>query len=127
ELVGLHGITVSPDEKAVKRRLNKTGEKIFRLLLKVKEADTKAKSPVCFNQLCTLEETEKTLDRVTGEKECFTQKDLAVNGFDLMSAGFSEGKGIGDTLRSLLDAVIDGKCENTREELLKYAEKYKKQ
>ncbi len=125
ELVGLHGITVSPDEKAVKRRLNKTGEKIFRLLLKVKEADTKAKSPVCFNQLGILEATEKTLDRVTGEKECFTQKDLAVDGFDLMAAGVQEGKEVGEALRGLLFAVIDGKCGNTREELLYYAKKHK--
>ena len=126
-LVKLHSIPVAADEKAVKRRLNKIGEENFRLLLKVKAADTKAKSPMCLSQLGVLKETGATLDNITREKKCFTQRELAVNGFDLMSAGFPEGKGIGDTLRALLDAVIDGKCKNTREELLKYAEKYKKQ
>ena len=51
-------------------------------------------------------------------------KDLAVNGKDLMSVGFSEGIEIGITLKYLLDDVIDGKIKNKKTVLLKEAEKY---
>lgn len=125
-LVKLHSIPVAADEKAVKRRLNKIGEENFRLLLKVKAADTKAKSPMCSGQLDVLKGTEAALDNITREKKCFTQNELAVNGFDLMSAGIPQGKEVGETLHTLLYAVIDGKCENTREGLLAYAKKHKK-
>ena len=50
---------------------------------------------------------------------------LAVNGDDLLLLGMSPGKELGETLRFLLQAVIDGKCENNRENLLEYCQKYR--
>ena len=44
-------------------------------------------------------------------------KQLAVGGADLMALGFS-GAQIGDALEALLDAVMDGGVENTRDSLL---------
>ena len=45
---------------------------------------------------------------------------LALNGRDLAALGF-RGREIGEGLQSLLDAVIDGKAENTRPALFEYA------
>ena len=47
--------------------------------------------------------------------------DLAVNGEDLKAAGLPAGPELGQTLRRLLDAVLDDPAQNTRERLLKLA------
>lgn len=47
--------------------------------------------------------------------------DLAVNGDDLLTVGIT-GKRLGDTLRALLQYVLDDPARNTREALLRYAE-----
>ncbi len=48
------------------------------------------------------------------EDACFSLRDLAVNGNDLLQAGVAPGKPVGAALAGLLDAVIDGKAENTQ-------------
>jgi poly(A) polymerase/tRNA nucleotidyltransferase (CCA-adding enzyme) len=45
-------------------------------------------------------------------------RDLAVNGDDLMKAGFKPGPQLGRILHDLLDAVVDEPALNTREQLL---------
>ena len=57
------------------------------------------------------------LDALLAEQPCFTLKDLAVNGRDLQAEGL-RGKEIGETLQRLLEAVMDGTLENTRDVLL---------
>lgn len=47
---------------------------------------------------------------------------LSVTGEDLVAIGVPEGPGIGRLLRLLLDAVIGGEAENTKEALLSLAE-----
>ena len=49
--------------------------------------------------------------------ECFTIKELAVNGDDLARAGIPPGKVMGDTLEYLLDAVMHDPGLNTKEKL----------
>ena len=57
------------------------------------------------------------LDALLAEKPCFTLKDLAVNGRDLLAAGL-KGKAVGETLQSLLEAVMDGRVPNEKGALL---------
>ena len=45
-------------------------------------------------------------------------RELAVTGADLLAAGVPEGPAVGTLLARLLEAVIDGQCENTRPALL---------
>jgi hypothetical protein len=49
--------------------------------------------------------------------------DLAVNGTDLIQAGFTPGPKLGETLRRLLHDVVVDPSLNTREELLARANK----
>jgi len=44
-----------------------------------------------------------------------------VNGDDIMALGVSEGKEVGVILNRLLEAVMDGRTENTREALINEA------
>jgi len=52
------------------------------------------------------------------KKECFTLRELAVNGDDLAAVGIPQGKEMGAALEKLLDAVMHDPSLNTAERLL---------
>lgn len=63
-------------------------------------------------------------DRIAVELEknnALSLKDLAINGNDLIAAGFEKGKKLGIILNHLLDCVIEDPDMNTKEKLLKVA------
>ena len=49
-------------------------------------------------------------------------QDLAVDGSDLIAAGFEEGPELGRALQELLELVVDDPAANTRERLLEYVQ-----
>lgn len=123
ELVYYHDSTFEVGKKYVKRWLNKIGEKQFRRLLQVKKADNKAQNlKLSSHRIKELSEIEALIDEVLQEDECFSLKDLAVNGKDLIGVGYKSGKELGNTLNKLLQLVIDGDCPNEKEKLLQEAE-----
>ena len=56
---------------------------------------------------------------VLEQNQCFSLKDLAVKGYDLLALGL-KGKDIGTALDELLKSVIEERCQNDRESLLLY-------
>jgi tRNA nucleotidyltransferase (CCA-adding enzyme) len=58
------------------------------------------------------------------EQQCFSLKDLAVNGNDILSCYVPEGPIVGHVLKYLLDKVINGELENDRDTLMEEAEFY---
>ena len=66
-------------------------------------------------------------DRIALELEknnALSLKSLAINGNDLMAAGFEKGKKLGLILDHLLDCVIEDPSMNTKEKLLEVAKNY---
>lgn len=119
ELIRYHDATINVEKKYIKRWLNKIGEKQFRRLLKVKKADNMAQNlNLSFTRIKELNEIEMLLNDVLKEKECFSLRNLAVNGNDLINIGYITGKELGDTLNQLLQLVINGQCANNKDELL---------
>lgn len=57
------------------------------------------------------------------EKEMKTEKFLEINGNDIKSLGFKEGKIIGKILKELEDLVLDDPEKNNRDFLIKYIDK----
>jgi tRNA nucleotidyltransferase (CCA-adding enzyme) len=107
---------------SVKRMLNKIGEDLFRDLIKVKRADALAQNPVYSKEiLLNLIDVGIKFNLILEQNECFTLKDLKINGKDLMNIGFNEGKEIGETLNYLLDIVIGNSEINERQKLIKLA------
>ena len=120
-LVKSHGLPLLPEERCLRRRLNLLGERNLRLLVRVEEADAKSKASPDEAYLAALGKIPAALDRMLAERQCFRLKDLAVDGNDLLRAGVPEGAAVGETLRALLGAVLDGRCANSKPELLRYA------
>ena len=117
-LVAAHDIPLSTEPKLLRRRLNQFGVEDLRALFLIHEADriaTGTRNP----DHCRAhrQDLEQALDDLLAQNPCFTLKDLAVNGKDLLALGY-RGKQIGDVLNTMLDRVIDGDLPNEREILL---------
>ena len=59
------------------------------------------------------------------KKQCLSIRELAVNGADLIADGRKQGKEIGETLKALLELVLEHPEKNTKEKLLEEAHKMK--
>lgn len=119
QLVYYHDATFEVGDKYVRRWINKIGEMQFLRLLDVRYADIQGQSDV--NQSDRLDKVKKIREcyhRVMSEPACFTLKDLAINGKDLIALGFKPGKQIGYILDTLLKEVIDGEIANDKDVLI---------
>ncbi|MBQ4109838.1 MAG: HD domain-containing protein [Clostridia bacterium] len=121
-LIRYHDADIALTEKAVKRWLNKTGEENFRLLLEVKRADTRALSEhIIEERLKYFDEILLILKKINEENQCFSLKDLAVNGKDVIEKTGSKGAETGIILKMLLNKVMENELENDVTSLLNYA------
>lgn len=119
ELAFYHDATFEVSKKHIKRWLNRLGEEQFRRLLKIRIADVKAQALEYEQErIAKISHIQMLLDEVLQENECFTLKDLAINGKDLIEHGIPEGKTIGTILNTLLTMVIDGEINNDKSNLL---------
>lgn len=124
-LVLNHDYDVEPGKKYVRRAVNRIGEDVFPLLLKVKQADLDAQSDYL------KEEKQQKLDEITRlykeilrDNECVSLRSLVVKGADLISWGMKPGKEMGEMLSLLLEAVLEDPENNQRDKLYAYYLKY---
>lgn len=118
-LVKRHDMTMKDDPLIIKKQLNKYGEELFFDLIKVHIADDLAKAEKAQGRIIGYQNAAKTALKIIEQQECFSLKNLALNGNDIIAKGY-KGKEVGDVLKMLLNAVIEGKCNNTKEDLLNY-------
>lgn len=120
ELVRIHCVPISPDEKTVKRRLNQFGAETIDRLIDLKIADAKAQSELSADRVAPLEQTREAVRKCVERNDCFSKKSLAINGSDLIRIGVGEGPEIGMMLEEILQKVIRGELKNDRDVLLDY-------
>ena len=114
------GGEINTDRSFLLRRLNRFGEEDLRALFLIHRSDRIATGyTTAEREDARLRERMAALDALLAEQPCFTLKDLAVNGRDLMAAGL-RGKAVGEALQMLLEAVMDGKVPNEKRPLLRY-------
>ncbi|MDY3281371.1 CCA tRNA nucleotidyltransferase [Dysosmobacter sp.] len=123
-LVDHHDRLLPPEEKTLRRALRKFGERDLRRLLAVKRADNLAQAPAWRHRLQELDAAEALLEDLLRQEACFSLKQLAVNGRDLLALGL-RGPAVGRGLERLLDAVVDGTLENQPEVLLEAVKEWK--
>lgn len=124
-LILYHDCVIEPTCAAVRRWLNRIGETCLRKLLHVQMADISAHSEV--TQASGFERCQAllaVLEEVLEQEQCFSIKDLAVSGRDIMSLGVPEGKLVGAALRRILDMVISGALPNEFEPQMQAARQY---
>lgn len=124
-LVSAHDRDIRRTPKAIRRALAQLGEETLRQLCDVMRADTLAQAACCRPRLAAIEEAQAIIDAVTAEDACFSLRQLAVNGRDMLALGYC-GAAVGDVLHQLLDAVLDGAAPNQRQALLSLAERLRR-
>ena len=65
-----------------------------------------------------LDEYEEIYEQIMAKKQCLSIKELAVTGTDLIADGMQPGKAIGETLKQLLEYVLEHPEDNTKEKLM---------
>ena len=111
-----------PDRKRLKKIMSQIGADLIFDLIEIKCCDNSAQNPEYFRGEDFYKQTRDIITEIINEKECFSIKHLAIDGNDLISLGY-KGKKIGEALEKCLTAVIDGKVENEKSELIKFIQK----
>lgn len=121
-----YGNSVEPDMRIVRRAVNQIGEEAFPALFEIRRADVMAQSGYMRQEkLELIHKWQELYRKVQEQNQCVSLKELAVNGSDLIKAGWKPGKELGTVLQKLLDMVLEEPGCNTAEILLAEAEKYK--
>ncbi len=124
ELILYHDSTMLPSTKTIRRWVNKIGVEQTYRLLDVRMADIVAHSEVnrdynirqC-NQLRDL------LEEVLTEEQCFSLRDMKINGRDIMELGVPQGTMVGKILKNILESILAGNLVNERDILLDAAKR----
>ena len=114
-LIEKHMTPLTPDKKLLRRRLSQYGENRLRMLLRLQKADFCAKGVT--GDTADFAAVEGVLEEIFSENACLSIKDLAVNGHDLMTLGYT-GPAIGQALQFLLDGVLDDRLPNEKTALI---------
>lgn len=121
-LIRHHDIPLSPDPKTLRRRLNLLGEEGLRQLIALSRADQLGQGT---REAATIEAEHaaltQALDELLASQPCFTLRQLAVSGRDLLTVGVPKGRTIGQLLSYLLDEVMEERLPNERDALLSAA------
>lgn len=122
-LIKWHDYEFGKKEASMRKAANKIGTDIMEWLFLVQCMDTLAQNPLTHEEkLARLEEDKKLYEQIRVKQQCLTLKELAVNGSDLMAAGFEKGKMLGEILAYLLEEVLEEPSLNEKDKLLKLAE-----
>lgn len=122
KLVWCHDYRPELTPARVRRAVNRIGEDLFPLYLKVQRADILAQNPKTQEpKLEALRKVGALYEKILKEKDCITLKQLAVSGRDLLEAGFAPGPRLGAVLQELLDLVLEEPGRNQKEWLLQEA------
>ena len=105
-------------EANLRRLLRRLGEERLRRLIALQRADNLAQAPAFrAERSAGLDQVLRRLDALLAEDACFSLRQLAVNGRDLLALGL-RGPEIGAALDLLLNEVVEGRAPNDREALL---------
>ncbi len=123
-LVQYHGIVFQPTEKYARKLLRRMGEEVLFLLIEQSLADVRSQHPRnVSHRVERIEAFRCAVLNVLESEQCFSLKDLAVKGDDLIAHGIPQGVEVGKWLNLLLERVIEGEAENQRDALLDIIDK----
>lgn len=122
ELDGCYDMSKKEFKFKLKQLLNEIGEEQLKRLLLIRECNYICGTRLYFNQSKRKYEiavARDYLDEIISNNECYSLKQLTVNGDDLIEQGVPQGKEVGTVLNVMLSMVMDEIIENDREKLLK--------
>lgn len=122
-LIKYHDVRFNGSKRQLRHVMSAIGDKNVELLLKIQRADIMAQSDYKHKEkLEKLNLACKVYKEILADKDCFTLKQLKINGNDIKKLRVTEGVKIGKILKMLLSLVIEDKLENEKSALLNKAE-----
>ena len=122
DLISRHMTPLEPEKHLLRRRLGKYGIQETLDLLELQKADYFATgtkpAPGPFPEISRI------IQEILEEAACFSIKDLAVNGNDLLELGFAPGPSLGECLAQLLRLVQEDAIPNEKSPLLQQAKAF---
>lgn len=120
-----HKVQEDGAKRMLVRMCSEHSVKYVRESLKLVRADAAGKNPQFSPiEISRCDTAEQLLDEIEAENICMRIADLKINGNHLKDLGMS-GREISETMRLLLDKVMDGEIKNDTKELIEAAEKIK--
>ena len=119
-LIEQHDRPIPATEREIRRLLTKLDPEDTKRLFDLKRADNLAQSPAYRERQAQLDQAVILLRDVLERDDCFSLKQLAVNGHDMQKLGL-RGPEIGDMLKILLERVINGDLINHHDILINFA------
>ena len=125
-LVHYHDHIIRPTQRSMRRTLSILEEAfpgkampLAHELMDLKRADAVSKVPKCAWYAVELDEMDRILTAEERRGTTIRVSDLAIGGNDVIEIlGIEPGPMVGMVLSQLLQAVIDGEIENTRDDLI---------
>lgn len=115
-------------EAGIRQLMYRLGPDLMELLWELQLSDVLAQSPaLLLSKLEALAQVKKLHKTVRERGDCVSVRQLAINGSDLIEAGFCAGPKVGEVLEQLLFTVLQEPERNNREELLKRSKELKLQ
>lgn len=118
-LIKLHDNPIEESERIIKRKLRTIGKDMLFDLIELQRADTSGLADEFHTRFEHFDKLIALTESIVTQEECFSLKNLDINGNDIIALGY-QGRKVGDILNILLDEVIDGKTENSKEKLIEY-------
>ena len=122
ELIALHMTPLDSSKKSLRRHLGKYGLAQTRELLALQLADFSSKGTGETTEYFS--RAEALLEEILADDACFTVRDLAISGSDLLKLGFVPGPGIGACLEHLLALVQEDTIPNEPAALQQEAQRF---
>ncbi len=133
-LIRYHDAEIAYSKKSVKKMLNNInnfvtsksadGYELFRKLIFLKCADRYTHNQKLFvdNNFKPIHISDylDILETIKNEQDCFSLKNLAISGDDLIKLGYTPGPIFSSILNNCLQKVINDEIENTKEALIEY-------
>ena len=118
-LVERHDVQIPNRGRSIRKWLGRLGPEVFFQLLEVKRADSMGQAhEKVKDRLAELDGIRAGVEELAAQGQCFSLKDLAVNGRDVIAAGVAPGPEVGRVLDGLLEQVISGEVPNEQKALL---------
>lgn len=125
-LIKFHDVRFDGSKHRLRHVMNAIGSKNVELLLKIQRADITAQSEYKHaEKLEKLDRACESYNQILYDNDCFTLKQLNINGNDIKNIGVAQGNKIGKMLKMLLSLVMEDKLENEKSALIKKAEEIK--
>ncbi|MDO5517195.1 MAG: CCA tRNA nucleotidyltransferase [Clostridium sp.] len=106
------------DTITIKKLMNNIGIDLTYDLIELKRGKAICNKIENKNRFDEYNEILSKINNIIKNKECYSLKQLNINGNDLINLGFNRGKDIGSVLKCLLDIVIEDPKSNDKDKLL---------